>query len=827
MVSQVTGLQFYPLRVVTQRLASTPTNRLPHVVPFLSNTIANCRDVFKHSEISEQTKDGSEVGIVVHKLKTQLSTLLQDKRIEARWSAVILIKATVEAGGWSILQGCGAWTRGLLAILNKPEPSTTKKLCLITLTRIFVLTQEHQSLVREITTPSIPPFVTSCLNLITITGSTKESRTLDVTSPLLETVLQVLIKLIPSHPSSLRPFVAQIRSLLAVSLAPVPSDVTLEEESKVARAYPPASTVFLSQHLFALLPQCAPKNAANDEYCRYLRATLEQIHRTADYVFRAIFEDRVSSTKVSTVSASVSNYGDIVNDEIDDILDLSGWRGIEAGVERLEGLLSLLQGFIAVESSSAYSLPVGSIVSTLERLLNIILPAKLDHQNPASQARWNPEVGRDEREGMWLKLPSIHAKAIAVLSTLIDRLDIVSIGILPGLLEQVLWVLRHEKDQQDLRSSVYRIVSQILGIIGPSLSQSTVSSCSPLIRTLCQDLLPEEARSETSLSSTTNGGKIVSSNMNNADSYLKSKIATSKQLQARSDFEVAAASLLISILSNIPTSFLSAPIRNLIDRTAILTNNHRAMLASVLNPGSLAKGKHTSSILPFFARAAATSLEAEAILRPRMPLLQQQKVDRDTIDAEDEEDIDMTTTYNNNLGIERETAPANDEIDNEKQVPNAIPDFLRTARETQDASVKQSERPSTTTGEKKSADSRKRKGEAEDSASIGEVSTPGLLNPLAKRTRLQDEDINQGPVSQTYTTPFAPVYSKQTEKTDNAAVTPLVKPNLLANDNHEGEVANDSDDSFEIPPIILDSDSDDNEEESENDADVTEVGQPS
>ena len=119
MVSQVSGVQLYPLRVVTQRLASTPATRLPHVVPFLASTIASCREIFKYSEASEQQgKDGSEVGVVVHKLKTQLSTLLQDKSVEARWSAVILIKATVEAGGWSILQSCGAWTRGLLAILN-------------------------------------------------------------------------------------------------------------------------------------------------------------------------------------------------------------------------------------------------------------------------------------------------------------------------------------------------------------------------------------------------------------------------------------------------------------------------------------------------------------------------------------------------------------------------------------------------------------------------------------------------------------------------------------------------------------------------------------
>ena len=107
-----------PLRSVTHRLASTPVKRLPHISPFLANTIASCFDTFSTPDGNENTKDSSELGVLVHKFKTQLSTLLQDKTIEARWSAVVLIKATIEVGGWATLQDCGAWTRGMLAILN-------------------------------------------------------------------------------------------------------------------------------------------------------------------------------------------------------------------------------------------------------------------------------------------------------------------------------------------------------------------------------------------------------------------------------------------------------------------------------------------------------------------------------------------------------------------------------------------------------------------------------------------------------------------------------------------------------------------------------------
>ena len=53
----------------------------------------------------------------VHKLKTQLSTLLGGKSPEGRFAAVVLIKAAIEVGGWEVLRGSEPWVRGLLAIL--------------------------------------------------------------------------------------------------------------------------------------------------------------------------------------------------------------------------------------------------------------------------------------------------------------------------------------------------------------------------------------------------------------------------------------------------------------------------------------------------------------------------------------------------------------------------------------------------------------------------------------------------------------------------------------------------------------------------------------
>lgn len=114
---------FNPLRVVTQRLSSTPSKQLPRVAPYLATIIAQCAKAFATTDKESQGVGGSESAIIVHKLRTQLSALLQDKSPEARYAAVILIKATVEVGGWDILQGVGAWARGLIAVLGVSKSS--------------------------------------------------------------------------------------------------------------------------------------------------------------------------------------------------------------------------------------------------------------------------------------------------------------------------------------------------------------------------------------------------------------------------------------------------------------------------------------------------------------------------------------------------------------------------------------------------------------------------------------------------------------------------------------------------------------------------------
>ena len=107
-----------PLRVVTQRLTATPTWQLPHVVPTLAHQITQSSGILSAFELDIKSRSGADNAVLVHKLKSQVSALLQERNQDAQYAAIVLTKAVVEAGGWATLQGVAPWARSLIAILD-------------------------------------------------------------------------------------------------------------------------------------------------------------------------------------------------------------------------------------------------------------------------------------------------------------------------------------------------------------------------------------------------------------------------------------------------------------------------------------------------------------------------------------------------------------------------------------------------------------------------------------------------------------------------------------------------------------------------------------
>jgi pre-rRNA-processing protein RIX1 len=106
------------LRVLCLQLSNTPILELPRATPSLLRLVLRCQAPLSAPVGNAGKSDAAASSVLVHKLKTQLSTLLNGKSPEGRFTAIVLVKAVVELGGWEVLRGSESWVRGLLSILG-------------------------------------------------------------------------------------------------------------------------------------------------------------------------------------------------------------------------------------------------------------------------------------------------------------------------------------------------------------------------------------------------------------------------------------------------------------------------------------------------------------------------------------------------------------------------------------------------------------------------------------------------------------------------------------------------------------------------------------
>ncbi|KZF19124.1 hypothetical protein L228DRAFT_263892 [Xylona heveae TC161] len=607
-----------PLRALTHRLSSIPTKQLPQTLPRLIPILISCKPILSAPASHSQGRDASEAAVLTHKFKTQLTTLLSGKSPEGRWTAVVLIKGTVDIGGWEILRACEPWVRGLLGVLSKPDPPTTKQICIVTLTKIFLLTHEYPTLIREITTPSLQPFVTSSLNLIAKVATTGDN------SALIDTILNAFCRLLPRHPNSFRSFAAQIQTSLLPLIAPTPSSHTADGGRSVAQ-----STSEVARRVFVSLHHCAPKNTSGPEWGNALRAVLTNVHCTADQVFRSVIEDWEPAGEPLSRGANPKTLSEVVSDFGSDPMNLPKWVGIDAGVERLAGLLGTVKAFLLTPTSSAINLPIGLIMDTLARIFAIAAPSSTGSDH--STIRFNPQIERIERDGLLAGLPHVHVSCMEILMAMTDRLEKAFGPMVQGCVEQLCWIYQAERWSSDIRTSTYTLLAKLLQTGGPAFKKSTVSSLSKIILACCDDLLPPAEPTtpaqDTSGSKKGKGNAAKNMTIVNADKFLTP--ATHQQQEYASKTSIglagltaAASHLLPILLTHLPTHLVPFPVRTKIDRTAILLRHEEAMYASVLNPPPTRKGAKTaSSILPLLARAYPTNMDVEALIRPRMPVI--------------------------------------------------------------------------------------------------------------------------------------------------------------------------------------------------------------
>ncbi|CAG8301688.1 unnamed protein product [Penicillium nalgiovense] len=629
------------LRAITHRLTTTPVEQLPSIASFLATSLTDCAELLSTPQTHKSGKSDSDNAVQIHKLKTRLASLLQDRSVEGRWTAVIIVKATVEAGQWEILRGYEPIVRSLISILAKPDPISTRKMCIITLTRIFHLTYQYPTLVREITTPQLPGFITAALNLVsTITKTSSGSiRKPKPNTPFMEIVLHALLELIPRHITIFRPFGAQLRTLLA------------EVIGSSSPAYFPGHVIDAAEQLLVSLHKCAPKDQAGSGWKDDCKSTILSIHRTTDHVFRAVVEQWESVD--ATLMHTRPNYSQEMGDGSSDGLGLPGWSGLHSGVDRLIALLQILSGFISVPSAAAVALPIGSILDLTSRLTSVTVPPN-GAVSSQSGIQFNQEISRDEREALWMELPRIHIACMGLLSNVVGILTTSATAVTQTILEQAVWIFKGERFNRDLRSAVYGLLRSLVPVNGPAMTKQSVVSLMDVLRSCCNDILPPTGNS----SSTANSGSDSKAKSKggqgtaNADAFLNPDLQKSRQAQAASPFldvQQNASGLLQAVFVSIPAELVPPSIRAEMDRSIILTSDKDAMFASVLNPVPAVKGRGAgSSIIPFLTRPYADQMEVEALVRPRMPVLMTApELDAYVDEDEEVEDEDMADdSYN-------------------------------------------------------------------------------------------------------------------------------------------------------------------------------------
>ncbi|RDH35195.1 rRNA processing/ribosome biogenesis-domain-containing protein [Aspergillus welwitschiae] len=778
------------LHAVNHRLTNVPVKQLPHLASCLASSISNCGELLSTPQSQKSGKTDSDNAVQVHKLITRLGSLLQDRTYEGRWTAVVLVKALVEAGQWEILRSSEPFVRGLISILAKSDPVSTKKMCIITLTRIFHLTYQYPTLVREITTPSLPGFITSALNLISVKPSSEPVRRLKPNTPFVEVVLQAVNELIARHPTIFRPFTAQIHSLLQViigSTSPTFPEHVLE----------------IAQQLFISLHNCAPKNTGGDEWKSACRMTITSVHAASSYVLRAIVEQWESVDPSLRQMSQPQNYSQEVGNG-PDALGLEGWQGLNSGINRLVVLLRMLSGFVGTATASTVTIPVGAILDLTSRLNMVVYPSG------GSDIQANPQIGRAEREQLLTELPRIHIACMKLLLHLVNALETSAIPVAQNILEQALWVFRAEQFSRDVRTAVYDLVCALLTRIGPSMTKQSVSSLASMIRKCCHDLLPPTGNQGAATEKPDPKSKNKSSQATvNADSFLNPGLKQVRQTSSSSSFPDltrAASELLAAALTHTPSEFMSPALRAEVDRTLILTSDKNAMLASVLNPFPAMQGRGVgTSILPFLARSYPAETEVECLIRPRMPVVMSGPTTNGYVPMEDDEDEDEdaaatavpTSTATGFLKpTPTPTLQHHDMMDVEKDIPSP-PSKRSYADEVEQPAASSAVPSATTTTSSPGSQSKKARFEQKAAAAVTQppldAASPAAFTGTAA-----------------ISVPTSSIAGPAPVQTPKPAQSSIAKPSASA---AAGAAEDESDD--EMPSLNVDPDTDDEDEDEE------------
>ncbi|KAI2623835.1 hypothetical protein GGS26DRAFT_564880 [Hypomontagnella submonticulosa] len=630
------------LRNLCRRLTVAKVEQLPALLPSLLKDLLRCQEPLSKPQEAKSSESSSESAILVHKLKTQISALLNSRTVQGRFVGVALVKAAIETGGWECLRTSESWVRGLLSVLQRKDPAVIKDLCVVTLVKIYSLMHAYPTLVREIVTPNLPTFATACLQILKPPLSSKAAK---APNSLIETIFEALSTIIPLYPTTMRQFASKIRAETRPYISPTISDGGII----------PTSLQASSRRLAIRLHMTAVKGGDSTEWAKHLDGVIKTFHSTADQVFRAVQESwepapgHVSGPAPQRVDFDKEPQGGSSSSE-----QLPPWTGIYAGSERMIGLLDFIGDYIRCHTKTAVTIPISTIVDITTRISSIMPP--IPGKEKTTSVHINLAVGREERDELWAVFPDVQLAAMRLLRTTAQRLGRNFVPITQESLEQLLRMFESSYRLPEIRMMAYLLAIEILQLCGPAMAKPTVEGLTLLIKTCCRDLLGSAGhlkRPKQSTSATQDGPKSKSVSQN-VDAFLNNKAEDEYMAVSLDAGHISSATaLLTALFSHVPQQYLPSSIRAHMLRTAILCQNKDAQVASVLHPARDRSGRTPQVILPYLTQQFPRDESVEILRFNFRPAATGSRNDIMDVDEESIEDNPEVKPSSNGISFDR------------------------------------------------------------------------------------------------------------------------------------------------------------------------------
>ncbi|TRX92627.1 hypothetical protein FHL15_006554 [Xylaria flabelliformis] len=566
------------LRSICRRLTSTKPEHLPPLLPVLLKDVGRCRETLSRS-LEPKTSEGSpEVAILVHSLKTQINTLLTGRTSQGRFVGAALVKAVVENGGWECLRTSEAW---------KKDPTVTKELCIVSITKIFTLMHEHPTLIREIVTPNLSGFAKACLQILKPPTSSKVGK---APFGLVEAIFEAMSTLIPLYPTTLREFAGKFKTEARPYLVPTISDNVLI----------PITLQVSSRRLTIRLHMTAAKGGDSTEWTKHIEELVKTLHSTADQVFRAVQETWESTIGYKPLPANIDVEPQGGGGDSD---QLPRWVGVQAGGERIVGLLDFISEYLHCRTRVTVTVPITALIDISSRISSIRLPLpgkeKLD-------SGINPAIGKEERDEFWTVFPDIQVAVMRMHLAIIQRLRENYLPIAQETLDQILRVFKSIYRLPQARTTIFMLVKNILHLCGPTLPKFTVESLGLLMKCCCRDVLGAAGylpKPKLHSSSTPQNGQKPKTISQNADAFLPGRSQDDTMSVSLSAEHLNAAGVLLTTsFSHLPQQHIPSSLRSQMLKSAILSRNKDAQVASVLHPARDRSGRTPQVILPYLTQ---------------------------------------------------------------------------------------------------------------------------------------------------------------------------------------------------------------------------------